>query len=564
MWHNTFPAAIGPAALFFAGIAFYAPWNDLNAAMPSGALIAQPSPPAAPVIPARSVFVRAYGAIANDALDDTAAIQRAIDAIHSRGGGSVLFAPGTYLLSVTPGRHPQALKLKSNLRLAAATTQGATLKLRERQGNYHAIMGTEHFDERLDNFVLQSLTIDQNGANNPVLRPDNDAGNSPDFAGLMLRHVLRVYAGSRVRVTGCKFLNQINVNTLTFSDHFSTSDVEIGNSSFLGTGGNVVNGKPIDYDHSTIYTDGPRMRVVNNRFSSKSGAGKQSAGARTAIEIHDDDQTITGNIIDGYTVGVNVTGSAVSSKRQLYANNSIANANVGFMIWSYADRVPVSEKNRPMLEDISIRNNTIRINSNDWLAAGFRGAGADGPSGGIVLEPGSDAAIDRLAISDNVIKFVKATTVDFWHDHFSSGITLRQCRWNAALQQCRPPTVPIRRLEIVRNKIENSPGPGIFTNTPIVSSITSLIALNNIFNPARSDELRYDDAALLRSGIYLEGRSESLKLSGNTVGDSLKPRRLSYGVAAESTCTGGCSIVDTRLNAPGAVQVSAKAGWKIN
>ncbi len=47
-----------------------------------------------------------YGAIAGDALDDTDAIQRAIDAAGAAGGGIVQFEPGTYLLNsgATPKR----------------------------------------------------------------------------------------------------------------------------------------------------------------------------------------------------------------------------------------------------------------------------------------------------------------------------------------------------------------------------------------------------------------------------------------------------------------------------
>lgn len=43
--------------------------------------------------------VAKYGAIPNDALDDTDAIQRAIDAASANGGGIVQFEPGTYLLN---------------------------------------------------------------------------------------------------------------------------------------------------------------------------------------------------------------------------------------------------------------------------------------------------------------------------------------------------------------------------------------------------------------------------------------------------------------------------------
>ncbi len=53
--------------------------------------------------------ITAYGAVADRKINSTSAIQKAIDAAHSAGGGTVIFPPGTYLSGT--------LELKSGVRL---------------------------------------------------------------------------------------------------------------------------------------------------------------------------------------------------------------------------------------------------------------------------------------------------------------------------------------------------------------------------------------------------------------------------------------------------------------
>jgi hypothetical protein len=65
-----------------------------------------------------------YGAISGDALDDTDAIQRTIDAASAAGGGIVQFDPGTYLLNSGPT--PKRLIVSASNVVLRGATQGQT------------------------------------------------------------------------------------------------------------------------------------------------------------------------------------------------------------------------------------------------------------------------------------------------------------------------------------------------------------------------------------------------------------------------------------------------------
>ncbi len=510
----------------------------------------RPILPTPPQIANLSASVTQFGAIPNDGIDDTKAIQTAIDTIAQQGGGSVIFPPGTYHLSIQrQGKHLQALKLRSGVRLAASKTSGAILKLADRQGNYESIMGTEEYGTPLTDFVMTGLTIDSNGQNNPVLAPEGRNGKiSPDFGDdqiFLPRTVVRVYMGKRIRLDRNRFTNQTAVWSVVVNGTLDgMTDVAITNSRFDNVGGNAV-----DFDHSSIYTQGSRMLVAQNTFVSRFGPGTK--GARTAIEIHGSDQTVRNNTISGYTNGINVTGTGTPrSQRQLYQDNFIDGANTGFMLWYHLHKG--GSPHQPALENVIIRHNTININSDNWLTPGI--VSDKGPTAGILLDPNSDAPIRALTIADNRINFVNAKPVNYSHDRFSSGITL----WKYT-----HPDAPIDRLTISGNQIINAPGAGIWSNAALGGAGSSQIENNTIVNPARSNRLSEDNSGLSRAGIYLQVNShnQNLHIQQNTIVDTLKPTQLKYGIVADSTCAGTCGIQKNIVKAPASTPVQANVSW---
>jgi hypothetical protein len=506
--------------------------------------------PTRPKIAKLSWSVNRFGAVPNDGIDDTAAIQTAIDTIAEKGGGSIMFPPGTYNVSIQrQGKYLQALKLRPGIRLAASNSQGATIRLADRQGNYESMMGTAEYGTSLTDFVIQGLTFDSNGQNNPVLAPEGSNGkNSPDFGdddNALPRTVFRAYMGKRIQIDRSRFTNQNAVWSVVVNGKLeSMTDVAITNSRFDRVGGNAV-----DFDHSSIYTQGSRMLVTKNMFVSRSGPGTK--GARTAIEIHGSDQTVIGNTIKGYANGINVTGVGTPvSQRQLYQNNTIEGVNTGFTLWHNIHKG--GNPDRPALQNVMIRRNTININSDDWLTDGL--VSKNGPSAGILLDPNSDAPIQDLTIANNRINFVKAKPVDYAHDRFSSGITL----WKYTHLN-----TPIDRLTISGNRIINSPGAGIWSNAALTGAGNSSIQTNTIVNPARSKRLTDDNSGLSQAGIYLQENSQTknLRIQQNTIVDRLKPKHLKYGIVANSECASNCTIEQNTIESPTSTRIESHQSW---
>lgn len=520
-----------------------------TSAASTSAIRTAPILPTPPRIAKRSELVTSFGAIPNDGTDDTAAIQKAIDTIADKGGGSLMFLPGTYNISIQrQGKYLQALKLRSGVRLAASTTKGATLKLADRQGNYESLMGTAEYGTPLTDFAIAGLTIDSNGQNNPVIAPEGSGGKvSADFGDdkiFLPRAALRVYMGKRIAIDRTRFTNQTAVWSVAVNGTLDgMTDVAITNSRFDNVGGNAV-----DYDHSSIYTQGSRMLVAKNSFVSR-GAGTK--GARTAIEIHGSDQTVSGNTINGYANAINVTGVGTPvSQRQLYQDNIITGVNTGFTLWYSIPKG--GNPDRPALQNVTIRRNTVNINADSWLAPGI--VSNQGPSAGILLDPNSNAPIQDLTIADNRITFVNAKPVSYEHDRFSSGIAL----WKYTY-----PNTPIDRLNISGNRITNAPGAGIWSNAALGGAGSSRIENNTIVNPARSNRLSEDNSGLSHAGIYLQANSKNknLRIERNTIVDTLKPPRLRYGIVAKSACAGNCGIQKNIVKAPASTPVQANVNW---
>ncbi len=465
-----------------------------------------------------SFSVKDFGAVGNGIIDDTKAIQKTIDAVEASGGGVVFFPAGTYKVSINPATS-QAIVIRRKLILKGSGHKNSIIKLDDRQGNYDSILAGQTVSSDLSDFAMYDLTIDGNSSNNPVIA-------EPDINGNEKRYSLRIFVGKRIRIEGCRFTNQNNVNTVTVNGEESVSDVAIKNNIF-----ELIGGGSIDYDHSTIYTHGKRIEISNNFFYSRDGAGTNVA--RTAIEIHGDDHTVKENVIDGFTNGINITGYAKSSNNQSITDNTIKEAYTGITIWSYFSN---GNTVNPALSNCMIANNTITLNVNAWRKLwGYTS------STGIWLMPRSDAPIQNLNIVDNQITFTNFGGEGNVKDNLANGINL----WRYS-----SPNVVTENIRISRNKIINPLAAGIYISMPIKNGE---ILQNVIVNPGQSKGSFHD---AYRAAIIADGIFNNVKINDNLLVDNQKVNTMKAGILWSINCEAQCEVKGNVLNVASGVKLT--------
>lgn len=481
-----------------------------------------PSPIAEPRVPAGERLVTEFGAIPDDGVDDTAAIQAALDAVSAAGGGTLVFPPGRFDLRINPALK-RALTLHPRLRLLGRPAGQATLRLADGQAVYESIVATASFPTRLDDAVFEGLVFDANGLNNPV-RDARETNGDLGSGSSTFRYAIRSYAGSRVLVRNCSFINNDNGNTLSFNG-VDISDVLIEQNKFLNVGGALI-----DHDHSSIYSDGVRIRIANNEFSGRFGAG--TLGARTAIETHGDDQEVRGNTVHGFLQGANVVSWASQASHQLYLDNSFNAVAVGINIWPLAP--PLSTTAAPAFAALVLKGNVINIDADTWWASP---AMVINQPGGIHFEADvANARLARLEIVDNRITFDSYAGRRPDADRFSAGIELRGVAERLAVDV----------LTMSRNNVRNSIGPGILILAPVGSGGASLIADNTLIDTGRGLNLVGAGDAL-RSGIVIGTTSRNLALVRNSISStaSTGATTLNGAVLASECPDNNCSVSGT-------------------
>ncbi len=412
----------------------------------------QPTLPAPPIIPNRMVNLDAP---ADGVTDASAAINSAIASLSQQGGGTLQFGSGTYLVMVNPQANEQVLQIQSNVRLLGSSDGSTVIKMADKQGPYQSLIGTII---PIHDVEIENITIDVNGENNPIRSAsDKTAG---------IRDTIRIDKGPRIKIAGCTVLNGVSVDTFDFNG--TATDIEIANNKFPNVG--QPPGASYDFDESTILVHAARVWVHDNSMTAAYGPG--TPDARTGIEIHGDDMTITNNTIDGYQMGMIITGQAVSSNRQLYKNNVMNKVMYGIEIRSTRWD---GQKNQYGMQNITIEDNQISLSPFAWRRSGI--VSSNGSSEGIFLyeDLTSPLPIDGLAILGNQITFPTGSGTPEWGDTYSGGVVL----WTQ-----NGDIVPISNLTISGNTITNALGAAIWTNIPLTAGTT--ITSNRIINPARS------------------------------------------------------------------------------
>ncbi|SDE70650.1 hypothetical protein [Auraticoccus monumenti] len=502
-------------------------------------IVVEPVAPSLPTILSATFSAGEAGAVADDGLDDTAAIQTAIDRAAAAGGGWVLLASGVFELSVDRTTKV-AIILRTGVGMRAANPGTSTLKLRDRQGDYHSILYVDPRQQATD-LALHGLNFDQNSRANPLTSLASFGSD-----GRLARFVINIPTGRRVLVDDCSFFDARSRNVVVTSGPAgSVSDVVIRQSRFLGIGGGAW-----DFDHSSIYATGERIEIVGNIFTATSSGAN---GAHTAIETHGSDFLIADNVVSGYLKAMNLTGVASRSDRQMVRDNHISDVAIGLYLWS-RQMGPVQRT--AALREVSITDNHILINTDicrrpDLQEALF--------CAGVALEPGSDSAIDSLVVARNHIAFTGARP---W-----GSIAPEPQEAGISLWQANRRTMSVRGLRIQDNTVVDSPSSSIAINVRLLPWSDG---------PSRIDgnELTFSGDHLLTSSTTSDGGAAAVviqgagnvrvELTGNAVVDQRRPAVLSYAISATGSCQEFCTVGTTSVEPSSITSYDLGSGWRLS
>lgn len=228
-----------------------------------------------------------FGAKGDGVADDTAAIQAAIDAVSTSGGGSVLVPPGVFLLGALPyytdagpvyGAH--SIKMKDNVHLRGLGP-GSVLKVKNGAYGggafYRAISSRD--GTMLSNARISDLTVDGNKSNQIA---------SVQCSNIVLECLSDV-AVERVRSINSNG-NGIMVRgtTTTFGTNLAVRDCVVNNCSAIGI------------QSSQFFN----LTITGNRVSATTDNGIDVYGEDGTTVVHASEFLITNNVVHQSSVGV--------------------------------------------------------------------------------------------------------------------------------------------------------------------------------------------------------------------------------------------------------------------
>ena len=376
------------------------------------------------------IDVTTYGAIPNDSVDDSAAIQRAIHA--APDGSTIYFRKGTYLVSNVTIDHRSALTLSGD---------GSTLTILRHHGPYLPIFistgSTDMLITKLGfdangvpafggfNFYnAKRITITKNhffdSNKQPALGRDRYSwvfarGSVPSEDIIITDNLiedlqLEVDFSRRVRIEGNTVVRPVNtggIGVFTVSNNTSAEDYTIQKNTIVdpvvSAGGIVVHLDPPSNSYSTMKT----FRILANRIVyTKYISGNHACAIR--LGTGDNSQATTGNVFDDIAIQNNVVYKDPGSPYDFGAvdaiifGNSSATVNFKFNNTNVSNNL-IHYNNKRGIPNIDIRQKGVNYIESNNLA---RAISAD------IMPPSVPTALTTTYISDNQVHLAWNASVD--------------------------------------------------------------------------------------------------------------------------------------------------------
>lgn len=417
--------------------------------------------------------VRQYGAKGDGVTDDTAAIQAALDAAKAAGGGTVYVRPGTYMVAATATR----ISIGSNTTLMGAGNS-SIIRVRNNNGDYEDLFRPIGFVEHV---TIQDLRIDQN--------PDGNPGNTIASGAFGRSEAVFGFASyDDVHISRVTFSPSIGVHAIAMSGVTGRASITDCTFDFVRPPSNPL------YDSSVIYVESSGLVLRDNTF--RSAVLPNSRGGVCAIEVHGGPSVISGNTVDGFRIGMNLTppdhGDLTRTSYMTVTQNTLTRVLQGMLIWSSTNK---------SLRGITVSDNLIAVAQVDHALGTW--------STGITLNHLSLLAGDNrdIIITSNQIRFQDDPT----------GMKLDDDSRFAAIGI--GPQGSVSNVLVANNVVINAPGRGIIVgNTALATSVyRNIDVLNNTFiNPGCNPTL----SASARTAIVGRATIIDSHFEGNTITDT--------------------------------------------
>ena len=423
-----------------------------------------------------------------DGVDDTIRLQAAISA-----GGTVTLPTGTCVVSGTG----TMLTLVSNLAIVGQGMGVSTIKVKGANGDYDNILGPANVP--FTNVSFSNLTIDQNTTGNPT------TANMPSH------HRISVATGGegggqKLSVTNVEFKDVAAQQTI-----YSGSDnTDIINNVFtLNCSGTHY------YDSSIIYTNAEHVNINDNRFN----GCLNGAGSVTAIETHGGNYAVTGNVIDNFWQGMNITGVALTDSNNItVTGNTINDAYFGIHLWAIQYKTHTTGYG---LHGLVIDSNPIRLTQTAWTVNPGNGLGEAGQSSCIWFNTTNNLPVSVVTIANNTCEYDLESsssapyqadgTAIGWQDYYNSL------------------TTTLSHVKVLGNTIKNAPINAIHFSAAVADVE---IARNTIIDAGSSQSSSaisyYQNGIML--GSVASSTSSDIRVDDNIIIDDLATSRMVRGI----------------------------------
>jgi len=461
--------------------------------------------------PVPEVSIEAHGAIANDGLDDTAAIQAAIWAAANSGVNRVLIPAGTF--EVAP-RGERWIEVPSNMTITG-TGDASVLKVQDGVGDFHTVFGAPNgYGGYVEHLTFTKFRFDQNPRNNPGAAIQ--AGNT-----YYVQNMIAFANFYDITVDSVTFDPISGVNTVVLSGA-TAKKARVTNNTFR-----FVRGYGHErYDNSAVYLNCEDHTLSGNKFYAD-----PAEKAFGAMETHKGPSTVTNNVSDGYHTLLHVVspsrGQSVATPRMEVYNNEAKRANHAIRLWSITDTI---------LKNVHIHDNIIdvaQVTHNEITSSG--------------ISMVHDSATPLRGPQDTIT--IENNTITFQLDRMQRTVT-ESNTYGIGLA----PSGNINNVIVSGNKVYNAPVRGLLLGNTVTSNTSTGVQItgNYFLNPGHDDTVMTS----YRQGVALYGNLNSVTVKNNEIFGALNPFRGNYGIVASK---GVYNNVTVQLN-----KVSALYGTYLN